>query len=201
MTRNLAATGAFALALLAASAAHAATDADLAQIREEIRQMKASYEARIEALEQRLKDTEARTVAATPPSAAPQLAPPTVATERRKPQPPARRHEPPAASARSIPRSRRCCRVSTPTCRRIRIDMQSTASPPAEKSLLRSVDSPSASRSSPCRRTSTTRSSATSSSPSPPKTPSRSRKRMACSPRFRTGSPRRSDASCRPLAT
>ncbi len=80
MTRNLAASGAFALALLAASAAHAATDADLAQIREEIRQLKETYEARIEALEKRLRDAEAKTVGATSPSAAPQPAvPPTVA--------------------------------------------------------------------------------------------------------------------------
>ena len=60
MTRDLVASGAFALALLAASAAHAATDADLLQIREEIRQLKASYEARIDALESRLKEAEAR---------------------------------------------------------------------------------------------------------------------------------------------
>ena len=42
MTRNLAASGAFALTLLAASAADAAADADLAQIRDEIRQLKES---------------------------------------------------------------------------------------------------------------------------------------------------------------
>src|SRR4051812_46654722 len=63
MTRKLAASSAFALALLAASATHdakAAADADLAQIREEIRQMKDSYEARIQALESRLKEAEAR---------------------------------------------------------------------------------------------------------------------------------------------
>ena len=62
MTRNLATSGAFALALLAPSVAYAAADADLAQIREEIRQLKASYEARIQALERRLQDAEARTV-------------------------------------------------------------------------------------------------------------------------------------------
>jgi hypothetical protein len=69
MTRHLAATGALALALLAIPAAHAATDADLAQIRGEIRQLKESYEARIQALEQRLKDAEARTAAPAPASA------------------------------------------------------------------------------------------------------------------------------------
>ena len=64
MTRNVVVSGAFALALSAASAAHAATDAELAQIRDEIRQMKESYEARIQALEQRLKDAETRTASA-----------------------------------------------------------------------------------------------------------------------------------------
>ncbi len=67
MTRNVVVSGAFALALLAASAAHAATDADLAQIRDEIRQLKESYEARIQALEHRLQEAEART-ASTPAS-------------------------------------------------------------------------------------------------------------------------------------
>ncbi len=48
-----------ASALLYSSAAPAATDEELASIREQIRQLKASYEARIEALEKRLQDTEA----------------------------------------------------------------------------------------------------------------------------------------------
>ena len=48
MTRNVVVSGAFALALSAASAAHAATDADLAEIRDQIRQLKESYEARIQ---------------------------------------------------------------------------------------------------------------------------------------------------------
>ena len=39
-------------------AAHAATDADLDEIRAQIRDLKASYEARIQSLEQRLKDAE-----------------------------------------------------------------------------------------------------------------------------------------------
>ncbi len=75
MTRTLAASGAFALALLATSAAHAAADADLAQIRDEIRQLKDSYEARIQALEQRLKEAEAKTAAAPQPVAAPSAPP------------------------------------------------------------------------------------------------------------------------------
>jgi hypothetical protein len=58
--------GALALALLMAADVHAATDADLAEIRAEIRQLKESYEARIEALEQRVKDAEAKAAAATP---------------------------------------------------------------------------------------------------------------------------------------
>ena len=58
MLRTFAVPGAFALALLAVPVAHAATDADLAEIRDQIRQLKESYEARIQALEQRLKEAE-----------------------------------------------------------------------------------------------------------------------------------------------
>jgi hypothetical protein len=74
MTRNLAVPGALALALLAIPAARAATDADLAEIRAQIQQLKESYESRIQALEQRLKDAEARTASATPPVALPPAA-------------------------------------------------------------------------------------------------------------------------------
>ncbi len=81
MIRNLAASGAIALALLATSAAHAAADADLAQIREEIRQLKESYEARIGALERRLREAEGRVAGApTAPAALPPPAPASVAT-------------------------------------------------------------------------------------------------------------------------
>ena len=73
MDRFNLAPGAFALALLGSPAASAATDADLAEIRDQIRQLKESYEARIQALERRLKDAEATTAAA-PPAAQP-LAP------------------------------------------------------------------------------------------------------------------------------
>jgi len=59
---------ALAFALILAADAHAATDADLAEIRDQIRQLKESYEARIQALEQRLQDAE---LAATRSSAAP----------------------------------------------------------------------------------------------------------------------------------
>jgi hypothetical protein len=50
---------AVAVALGAPLAAHAATDAEVAQIREQIRQLKESYEARIQALEKRLQEMEA----------------------------------------------------------------------------------------------------------------------------------------------
>jgi len=76
------ARSALALALVMAADVHAATDADLAEIRAQIRQLKESYEARIEALEQRLKAAEAKSpvavqTGATPPpvSAAPVAAP------------------------------------------------------------------------------------------------------------------------------
>ena len=55
-------SGASALALLLplliSGPVQAATDADLAEIREQIRQLKEGYEARIQALEQKLKDAE-----------------------------------------------------------------------------------------------------------------------------------------------
>jgi hypothetical protein len=51
--------GACALALLHSNAS-AASDAELAEIRNEIRNLKSSYESRIQALEQRLRDAEAR---------------------------------------------------------------------------------------------------------------------------------------------
>ena len=71
---------ALALALCIAGDVHAATDADLAAIRDEIRQLKESYEARIRALEERLKSAEnapAPAVTAAPPPVA--AAPPPVA--------------------------------------------------------------------------------------------------------------------------
>jgi hypothetical protein len=56
-----------ALALCLAADVHAATDADLAAIRDEVRQMKESYEARIDALERRLKDAETAAARASAP--------------------------------------------------------------------------------------------------------------------------------------
>jgi len=68
--------GAFALALLFASPAFAASDADLAEIRDQIRQLKENYEARIQALEQRLKDAEANNAKLANQAAAAPPAPP-----------------------------------------------------------------------------------------------------------------------------
>ena len=87
------------------------------EIRDEIRQLKESYEARIQALEQRLKDAEAqdRRRAARPPRRRRRC------TRRAAP----RRSRPRAGGAAvrhqrvQSRRSRRCCRASTPTCRRI----------------------------------------------------------------------------------
>jgi hypothetical protein len=80
------ASGALALALLAPPVARAATDADLAEIREQIRQLKESYEARIQALEQRLKDAEGKG-AGTPVTQPAPTPPPVAATPT--PAPPA----------------------------------------------------------------------------------------------------------------
>jgi hypothetical protein len=72
------ASSALALALLAPPIAQAASDTDLAEIRDQILQLKESYEARIQALEQRLKDAEAK--GATTPAAQPASAPAPAAT-------------------------------------------------------------------------------------------------------------------------
>ncbi len=76
MLRTFAVPGAFALALFAVPAAHAATDADLAEIRDQIRQLKESYEARIQALEQRLKEAESKSAATPQPAVAQPTSPP-----------------------------------------------------------------------------------------------------------------------------
>ena len=67
MAKQLFVAGALALAMLPA-VAHAASDADLAEIRRQIQSLKDDYEARIRALEARLKEAETR---AAPPAAAP----------------------------------------------------------------------------------------------------------------------------------
>jgi len=73
LSRTAFARAALASALVVAPAAHAATDADLVQLREEIQQLKQSYEARMEALEARVKAAEA---VASHTAQAPQAAPP-----------------------------------------------------------------------------------------------------------------------------
>src|SRR5689334_25252090 len=73
------ARAAMASALIVAPAAHAASDADLTQLREEIRQLKQSYEARIEALEARVKAAETAT-SRSPQGTLPASAPPVATT-------------------------------------------------------------------------------------------------------------------------
>ena len=77
MYRFVLAPCAFALALVVCPSAKAAGDADLAEIREQIRQLKESYEARIRALEERLQQAETKAAPATP---APEAAPAPTAT-------------------------------------------------------------------------------------------------------------------------
>ena len=84
--------GAMALAL-AAPHARAASDADLDEIRAQIRELKASYEARIKALEDRLKDAEAKAAEAKAEAAAAAKTPPPVAAA------PAPEPSPPVAAA------------------------------------------------------------------------------------------------------
>src|SRR5258706_10468138 len=63
VSKYLRAPRAFALALLLAPNAWAASDADLDEIRAQIKELKSSYETRIQALEQRLKEAEAKSSA------------------------------------------------------------------------------------------------------------------------------------------
>jgi hypothetical protein len=60
-----------ALALLIAPTARAASDAELDQIRAQIQELKSSYESRIKALEDRLKDAEVRAAASVPEATQP----------------------------------------------------------------------------------------------------------------------------------
>src|SRR5215831_16887488 len=100
MSRFILASGVFALALLVPPAAQAATDAELAEIREQIRQLKESYEARIQALEERLKAAEMR-----PPQPAAQAAAPPSAATGVQAQPAAPEPPPTAAAATPAPAS------------------------------------------------------------------------------------------------
>jgi len=75
VSKVMVARAATACALFVAPAAHAASDADVAQLRDEIRQMKEAYEARIRALEVRVQDGDAAASrAATPRNALPAAA-------------------------------------------------------------------------------------------------------------------------------
>lgn len=70
MSKLVCAATAAALALLQTPAARAASDSDLAEIRKQIQSLKDEYEARIRALEDKLKDAESRAAAPAPmPSA------------------------------------------------------------------------------------------------------------------------------------
>ncbi|MGZ5049379.1 MAG: TonB-dependent receptor [Usitatibacter sp.] len=71
MSRSFMPAGACALALLLAPSARAASDADLDEIRSQIRELKANYENRIQALEQRLKEAEAKSATTRAPAPAP----------------------------------------------------------------------------------------------------------------------------------
>ena len=71
MGRILSSPGALALALCLPAAAHAATDREVEEIRAQIRDLKASYEARIQALEQRLKEVQAAPAPAVVPAPSP----------------------------------------------------------------------------------------------------------------------------------
>src|SRR4051812_30086433 len=65
MRKSLAWAGAFALVFFMADAA-AAGDQDLEEIRAQLRELKSSYEARIQALEQRLREAEQKAQPAAP---------------------------------------------------------------------------------------------------------------------------------------
>jgi len=74
MSRFIQVSGACALALLGAPPVSAASDAELAEIQAQIQQLKQSYEARIEALDRRLQEAEARNAKAPAPAASPAAA-------------------------------------------------------------------------------------------------------------------------------
>ena len=71
MSRLIFVPGALALALLFTPAAWSASDAELAAIRDQIRELKSIYEARILALEQRLQEAEVRAAQPAPVAPAP----------------------------------------------------------------------------------------------------------------------------------
>jgi hypothetical protein len=91
---------ALAAAFGAPSYAFAADDQELAQIRTEIKQMKENYEARIKALEQRLQEVQAKTVAPSTEMQAKTAVPPTEVTASSSPSP---SPEPASVSASAPP--------------------------------------------------------------------------------------------------
>ena len=102
MSRSIGLAAAFALAGLLPCEALAATEADLADIRAQIRELKESYEARIQALEQRVKEAEAKSASARPAEVA---IPPVTAAAAAPPASPAPSAPAPASPASSAPAS------------------------------------------------------------------------------------------------
>ena len=87
MHKRMLVAGASALAILAAPHARAASDADLEAIRAQIQSLKQDYDARIRALEQRLKAAEAEAAQAKAQVARAAAAPPPVAQSSPQPAP------------------------------------------------------------------------------------------------------------------
>jgi hypothetical protein len=79
VTRFILVPGALALALTAIPHANAASDAELAEIRDQIRSLRQSYESRIAALERRLQEAEAQSLKAVPVAAVPVATAPVIA--------------------------------------------------------------------------------------------------------------------------
>ena len=88
-----------ALAFFVAGSMHAATDADLAAIRDEIRHLKETYEARIKALEDRLQKAETTGASTSAPAPASAVAPAAAAAPAAAPPPVAAAPSAPAAGA------------------------------------------------------------------------------------------------------
>ena len=107
-------TAALAVALATPLVAAAADDRDLAQIREQIRQMKDDYEARIRALEQRLQQAEARSERAAAQAAIPANQPSSATVSAPASAPPSVS----AATASSGPMPTRAARAPCPATSR-----------------------------------------------------------------------------------
>jgi hypothetical protein len=79
MSKHLCVAGALALATVA-PVAHAASDAEIAEIRKQVQSLKDEYEARIRALEDRLKEAQARAAAPAPAAPPAPVAAPSAST-------------------------------------------------------------------------------------------------------------------------